>query len=419
MKTALSTTALRTVTHPDQPTKPGAMKLGFKTKKSSAGACAPENAFSQIIGQSAVLQHQLQKARQYAATGLPILINGETGTGKDLVAQGIHRASRRAGHPFVPFNCAGSTLDLFEDRLFGHVRGAFTGASHARRGLVEMADTGILFLDEINSLPLAAQAKILRFVETGEYQKLGADAICHADVRILCATNQDLPMLVHSGNFREDLFYRLNPFSIALPPLRQRAEDIPLLAAHFLECYTPLNDQPSTLPVSFTLTSAALQKLLHHAWPGNVRELQNVIQRALALSSSGFIDEQRIEFDSFSSLSFLNTQRPTLNSFINSQPPFLHNAFPPIVALTKAGGKGGPDLHSAPGEGGSTLTSQPQTNAISLPPTNGHHSRAAETLRAFKARAIQPLLCSFLQTALALHGGNITHAAKALGMNRR
>ena len=234
------------------------MKLGLKTKKSSIGACAPENAFSQIIGQSSELLDQLKWPTNYAASEFPVRIDGETGTGKDLIAQGIYKSSRRADRPFVAFNCAGSTLELFEDKVFGHVPGAFTGAVSRRQGLVEMTDTGTLFLDEISALPHAAQSMLLRFLETGDHRKVGEDAVRHANVRIICATNKDLSRMVDSGTFFEDLFYRLDALSLTLPPLRQRVEDIPLLAAHFIRhtVRTQLRRQPRfvQLPTAPQLT---------------------------------------------------------------------------------------------------------------------------------------------------------------------
>ncbi len=205
-----------------------------------------------------------------------MLISGETGTGKELCARAIHYLSRRSGKAFIAVNCGAIPVELLENELFGHAKGAFTGAGSSQDGLIREADGGTLFLDEIDSLPLAAQVKLLRFLQDKEYKMLGSTKICRADARIITATNIDLENAAREGKFRSDLFYRLNVVPIALPPLRGRTEDIPLLARHFLKKYAFEYEKNV-----FDFTAEAIRILLLHNWPGNVRELENVVERAV------------------------------------------------------------------------------------------------------------------------------------------
>ena len=233
---------------------------------------------SPLIGRSPALEATLRAGRLVAATGVTILLQGESGTGKELLAHEIHRASPRADAPFVAVNCATLPETLVESLLFGHRRGAFTGAESDHAGLIEQAAGGTLFLDEIGELPLAIQPKLLRFLETGDFLRLGDQAPSRADVRIIAATHRDLHEEVRAGRFREDLFYRLNVVPLTLPPLRERREDIPLLVTHFNRT---LAQAHGLAPLRYR--DDTLEALKAYDWPGNVRELRNLCERLLVL----------------------------------------------------------------------------------------------------------------------------------------
>ncbi len=243
-----------------------------------------------LIGVSQGLRKVVDKIELFAACDATVLIAGETGTGKDLYARAIHYRSPRRGGPFVPVNCAALPDQLVESELFGHLRGAFTDAACDRKGLLAEAERGTLFLDEINSLSLTSQGKLLRFLQNREYRPLGSTKHRSGDVRIIAATNSDLRSLVQGLRFREDLYHRLNILSVCLPPLRDRPEDILLLAHHFLGTFGAEYGRPG-----LGLSAAARQKLLAYDWPGNVRELQGVIQRSVILSSSSQLDGEEID----------------------------------------------------------------------------------------------------------------------------
>ena len=243
----------------------------------------------QIVGQSPSLLAQLSRLRQVSACGATILISGETGTGKELFARAAHYLSRRSAGPFVALNCAAIPADLIENELFGHVRGAFTGALSSHPGLLDEATGGSLFLDEIDSLSLPVQAKLLRFLQEKEYRPLGSTKPVRADVRVIVASNTSLEEAVRIGKFRQDLYYRINVISLPLPSLRNRREDIPLLAQHFVEKYANEFGRPARF-----LTLAATERLTGHSWPGNVRELENVIQRAVLLCEGDSVTDEMI-----------------------------------------------------------------------------------------------------------------------------
>ncbi len=232
-----------------------------------------------FIGQSPAFRQAIQCLPRYAGCNAAVFITGETGTGKEMAARAIHYLSRRAGHPFVPVNCGAIPGELVENELFGHERGAFTGASNATRGLVAEADGGTLFLDEVDALPQQTQVKFLRFLQEREYRPLGSRKTLSADVRVIAAANSDLDAAGRNGRFRADLFFRLNVLPLSLPPLRRRKEAIPALAAHFSAQYADEFKLPRK-----ALTPGALQKLAAYDWPGNVRELENIIQRAVVLA---------------------------------------------------------------------------------------------------------------------------------------
>src|ERR1700690_2220363 len=232
-----------------------------------------------IIGNSAALRQVLGMVRIVAPTSATVLINGETGTGKELIAEAIHKCSDRSNGPFVKVNCAAIPAGLLESELFGHERGAFTGAVARSIGRFERANHGTLFLDEIGDLPLELQPKILRVIQERQFERLGGAATIHADVRVICATHRNLGELVDNREFRADLFYRLSVFPVELPPLRERPEDIRLLVQHFAMDYAGRMRKPITVIAEEFIAACA-----RHSWPGNVRELQNFIERSLILS---------------------------------------------------------------------------------------------------------------------------------------
>jgi formate hydrogenlyase transcriptional activator len=237
-----------------------------------------------LVGESAAFQHVLTLARGVAPTSTTVLLTGETGTGKELIAQTIHDLSQRHRKPMVRVNCASFPAGLVESELFGHERGAFTGADRVREGRFELAHEGTLFLDEVGEMPLETQAKLLRVLQDGMVDRLGGKQPIPVDVRIIAATNRDLSAAVKLGTFRADLLYRLNVFPIRLPTLSERPEDIPLLAQHFLERYA------AKLRHSCThIDPDSLERLVRYSWPGNVRELANVIERALILSHESIL----------------------------------------------------------------------------------------------------------------------------------
>src|SRR5215211_987789 len=237
--------------------------------------------FSGIIGRSPRVKQVFDLIIQAAPSRSTILITGESGTGKELVARAIHHNSARADRAFVTVNSGNLPSDLLESTLFGHVKGAFTGAVYPKKGLCDMADKGTIFFDEIGNIPLETQAKLLRVIQEREFMRLGGMETIKVDVRIIAATNCDLKQMMDAGKFREDLYYRLHVINIYLPPLRQRKEDIPVLAQHFLAKYGEENNKPN-----LELGADALDLMMEYDWPGNVRELENVIERAVVLSSS-------------------------------------------------------------------------------------------------------------------------------------
>jgi DNA-binding NtrC family response regulator len=234
-----------------------------------------------IIGQTPAMVKLLELLRTVAATSSTVLVTGETGTGKELAARAIHDASPRRSQRFVAINCSAIPETLLEAELFGHVRGAFTGAVANRQGRVEQAHRGSLFLDEVGTMSGALQAKLLRVLQSREFERVGDSQTIRVDVRIIAATNSDLPKLVAEGNFREDLFYRLNVIPVRVPSLRERRSDVPLLAQHFLDQFVKDASPPRA---RVTIAQDAQQALMAYDWPGNVRQLQNVMERVIALS---------------------------------------------------------------------------------------------------------------------------------------
>jgi DNA-binding NtrC family response regulator len=297
-----------------------------------------------IVGKSPSFMKLIEKLSRLADCRETVLVSGETGSGKEVFSRAIHYQSARHGKPFVPVNCGALPDHLFENELFGHVKGAYTDASTAEKGLIAEAEGGTLFLDEVDALTPAGQIKLLRFLQDGEYRPVGSARSLIADVRVIAATNSDLMKRVRAKLFREDLYYRLNFLSLAIPPLRERLEDLLPIAAHFLERYAGPEGQEKR-----ALSDAALQKLLAYSWPGNVRELESVITRAVTFTGAAILDADDIEL-----------------------PAQADEAIPRSRSLQDA---------------------------------------KAKTLQAFER--------GFLASLLITHGGNVTHAAKAAGKERR
>ena len=288
------------------------------------------NTFEGIVGAGESLREVLDLVRTVAPTDSTVLIEGETGTGKELIAQAIHNASSRSARPFVKLNCSAIPLDLLESELFGHEKGAFTGAIAQKIGRFEMADTGTLFLDEIGDLPLALQPKLLRVLQEQEFERLGSGRTHRINVRVVAATHRDLTEMIRRNEFRSDLYYRLNVFPVMLPPLRERREDIPQLASHFVEVFARrMGKRIDHIPQNI------LDAFISYSWPGNVRELQNLIERAVIRSNNGELanplavsDRNPVEV----------TVRPTQGTFSDSTRALI------VRALQAAGWIiGGPD----------------------------------------------------------------------------
>jgi formate hydrogenlyase transcriptional activator len=241
-----------------------------------------ERRFEQIIGKSAGLKAVLEHVERVAPTDSTVLIQGETGTGKELIAHAVHNASTRCGRSYIKINCAAIPFDLLESELFGHERGAFTGAIAQKMGRFELADKGTLFLDEVGDIPLALQPKLLRVLQEQEFERLGSGRTHHVDVRLVAATHRDLPQMVKRNEFRTDLYYRLNVFPILLPPLRERREDIVPLLEYYVEKFS--RQMGKEIP---HIPQEVLKAFTSYSWPGNIRELQNLIERALILSEDG------------------------------------------------------------------------------------------------------------------------------------
>jgi len=240
--------------------------------------------FEQIIGNSAALEAVLKHVQQVAPTDSSVLIQGETGTGKELIARAIHNLSARCGRPFVKLNCAAIPFDLLESELFGHERGAFTGAIAQKIGRFELADKGTLFLDEVGDIPPALQPKLLRVLQEQEFERLGSTRTHQVDVRLVAATNRNLAAMAKRNEFRSDLYYRLNVFPVSLPPLRERREDIPALVEHFVAIYTHRMGKQID-----QISPETMSELTSYPWPGNIRELQNFIERSVILTSGNVL----------------------------------------------------------------------------------------------------------------------------------
>ncbi len=271
-------------------------RLSVKSKLLEQELVRKESPF-EFIGKSKQLQDILAMIQKVAPTDSPVFIQGESGTGKELIANTVWHFSTRKDAPFIALNCATLSENLIESEIFGHEKGAFTNAYQMKHGLVEVADKGTLFLDEIGEMPIGLQPKLLRFLDSGEFRRVGGNKTLRVDVRMIAATNKDLNSLIKAGTFREDLYYRLNVINVAIPPLRERKEDVVELSQHFLKKYA------KKLSKSITeFTSEALDLLTGYNWPGNVRELENVVERAVILCESGRIGAEDLSISSYSAV---------------------------------------------------------------------------------------------------------------------
>ena len=326
-------------------------------KSSSMRPIANASHFGRTLGASLEMRRLYRRCQKLAASNVPIVVEGETGTGKEVLAESLHEASPRAAAPFVVFDCTAVSPSLMESHLFGHERGAFTGASSARRGVFELAHGGTLFIDEIGELDLSLQPKLLRAIQRGEVQRLGSEKWIQVDVRVIAATRRDLDSEVTAGRFRDDLFFRLAVGRIELPPLRRRRGDIALLTRHF---FRALAGHDAQLP------SGLVERFEDRTWPGNVRELQNAVARAVALAEEG------------DDLDFLDEAGPGDDA----------------VALDATG-------HASAADPIETIL------AASLPFTRARDRILHEFTRRYVGRMLEQ------------HGGNVTHAAQASGLARR
>ena len=305
------------------------------------------HSFGEIVGKSKKIQHVFTEIQIAAAGDISVLIQGETGTGKELIAKAIHDNSPRNAGPFVAFNCAAIPTELIEGELFGNERGAFTGANEHRIGYFEQADTGTLFLDEIGDMPLILQAKLLRVLQEREFQSLGGTSTTSINIRVLAATNQDLENAIRDGYFREDLYHRLAAFPIKVPPLRDRREDIPILADHFLKRYAEASEKSIR-----DISTDALQMLMQHDFPGNVRELENAIERAVLYETTDRLQSQSLLLHQMQERSQPPTSSPMDTTVILPLDEVERRA---IIHALKVTDNNVPDAAEALGIGRSTL----------------------------------------------------------------
>jgi transcriptional regulator with GAF, ATPase, and Fis domain len=313
-----------------------------------------EHQFDQIVGSSPALESVLKEVERVAPTDATVLVLGETGTGKELIARAIHNLSRRCGRPFVRLNCAAIPFDLLESELFGHERGAFTGAVSQKPGRFEMADTGTLFLDEIGDMPLAVQPKLLRVLQEQEFERLGSSRTHRVNVRLVTATHCDLSQMVARREFRCDLFYRLNVYPVQIPPLRERRDDIKQLVLHFVDVFARRMDKHID-----QIPDSTMNAFIKYHWPGNVRELQNLIERAVIQSDDGVLPNPLQA--SSKNATLLTGPRDTLHD---------HEVALIVETLQAAGGIiGGPQGAAAKlGVKRTTLLSKMKRLGISRPP---------------------------------------------------
>jgi two-component system, NtrC family, response regulator AtoC len=357
------------------------------------------------------MRHLYKLADQVAQSNITVILRGETGVGKEVLAEHLHRTSARAARPLVKLNCAALPEHLLEGELFGYERGAFTGATQAKPGLIEAADTGTLFLDEVGELPLATQAKLLRVVESREVTRLGSLRPKAIDVRIVCATHRDLEAMVDSGHFRQDLYFRINGVSLLIPPLRERTSEIPRLASEFVARFCKESGRPV-----ISISAPAMAALTAHAWPGNVRELRNVIERAVVFCRGiALMPEHFVLQPQRARASDAPQQAQVV---IRSSPPvsppdaFAATAFaaPPPPNLPPAASLNQTAVNAPPASG-----KPPSAPAPSAPPEASGTMRLGSSL----PEEMEHLERERILAALAECGGNQTQAADKLGISRR
>jgi transcriptional regulator with PAS, ATPase and Fis domain len=342
---------------------------------------ARRDSFGDLIGTSEPMREVFRLMESAASTSIAVLIEGETGTGKELVARAIHRASERADRPFVAVNIAALSGDLLESELFGHMRGSFTGAIKDRIGLFEAAHGGTILLDEIGDLPLPMQVKLLRVLQEGEVTRVGASEPRKVDVRVISATNADLHAAVEAGRFRGDLFFRIAAFPLTLPPLRERADDLPLLVDHFVARAGRRHGKRIA-----GVDSAAFEALALHRWPGNVRELENEIERAVALTAEGgMVAEQALS--------------PRLRKAVEGRS--VAAAAPQIEPFASVR-----PVTAAPASDSPAGRFESQA------------SRSAESGREPLRRARADFEADYIRAALVRHGGNVSRTARSIGVSR-
>jgi DNA-binding NtrC family response regulator len=361
-----------------------------------SGAPADDAHFESIVGASARMRRIFRLVAKVAATDSTVLLLGESGTGKELIARSIHLHSRRASGPFVAVNVGALPGTLIEAELFGHRRGAFTGAQMDRLGLIEEAEGGTLFLDEIGDMPLGAQVQLLRVLENSEVRRVGENVARHVDVRVVAATHHDLMADVQRGAFREDLYYRLNVVQIELPPLRERREDIGLLAAYFLE---RIARRWGRGPMRFS--ADAMSRLEHYDYPGNVRELENAIEHAIAVAETGVIEALDLP------VSFRASRQLEPHGGMGDS------------AVARAAGAGRAGGAAAAASAGSTPNSHPAGHAAEpgarLPSAAGEPSSAGQDRDGWSLAEVEK---EHIRRVLDRHRGNATAAARQLGISR-
>ncbi|HZR84091.1 MAG TPA: sigma 54-interacting transcriptional regulator [Candidatus Binatia bacterium] len=387
------------------------VKASEETLRSEVGALrrdiARRDRFDEIIATSACMSQVFHLMEKAAASPISVLIHGETGTGKELVARGIHRAGERASRPFIAVNCAAVAETLLESELFGHKRGAFTGAMQDRRGLFEAANGGTIFLDEVGEMPSVMQAKLLRVLQEGEVTPVGETRPRKVDVRVVAATNRDLMTEVATRSFREDLYYRLAQFPIALPPLRERPEDIALIAARFLAAAARRHRK--SMP---GISRQAMDLLVAYPWPGNVRQLQNEIERAVALATSG-----EVITPTHLSAAVCGDGDPAGRSLAGAAASgglgtSMH-ARAVAAALHRAAAPTAPMQRPGAGE-----AKPPFAPAVDPAVAGAGMARGADGERLQLREARERFEIAFITEALRAEGGNVTRAAQAVGLSR-
>jgi len=371
-------------------------------------ALSTDDRFHDLVGRSVAVRRVFGELERVAQLDLTVLVTGETGTGKELVARALHRASKRANGPLVVQDCSAIPRDLVESVLFGHERGAFTGAHERRPGSFEQADKGTLFLDEVGELESSLQPKLLRVLEQREVRRVGGDRTVHVDVRVVAATNRDLRAMAANGTFREDLYYRLGVVPIELPPLRTRREDIPLLATSLLEGFCTRN--PELGPRRFT--QGSLDRLSEMSWPGNVRELRNVVERAASLADAADITADD-----------LLPWSPGRHAVPVSTPVSAPVSAPAPATATATAPATAPASATTAPSAASTALVPPGTAETPATPRMTASGGLDATLAALpfkdaKARVLEVFEPAYLAALLERHAGNITRSATAAGLTR-